>query len=33
MSVAIIPMARDFGWGPSVAGFIQAGFFVGYLFS
>lgn len=29
MSVAIIPMALEFGWSPSVAGTIQASFFYG----
>lgn len=31
MSVAIIPMAEDFGWSPSTAGLIQSAFFWGYL--
>jgi ACS family sodium-dependent inorganic phosphate cotransporter len=31
MSVAIIPMAQDFGWSPSVAGLIQSAFFWGYI--
>ena len=33
MSVAIIPMARDFGWSPSVAGLVQSAFFWGYIAS
>ncbi|CAD7700176.1 unnamed protein product [Ostreobium quekettii] len=33
MSVAIIPMARQFGWGASVAGLVQSGFFWGYILS
>ncbi|GMH39925.1 hypothetical protein BSKO_07829 [Bryopsis sp. KO-2023] len=33
MSLAIIPMAREFGWGPSVAGLVQSSFFYGYLLS
>lgn len=33
MSLAIIPLAREFGWGPSVAGLVQSGFFYGYLLS
>lgn len=33
MSVAIIPMARDFGWSPSVAGVVQSSFFWGYALS
>jgi MFS transporter, ACS family, solute carrier family 17 (sodium-dependent inorganic phosphate cotransporter), other len=31
MSVAIIPMAKDFGWSPSVAGVVQSSFFYGYM--
>ena len=31
MSVAIIPMARDFDWSPSVAGIVQSSFFYGYM--
>jgi len=31
MSVAIIPMALDFGWSPSVSGVVQSAFFYGYL--
>ena len=27
LSVAIIPMAHDFGWSPSVAGLVQSSFF------
>jgi ACS family sodium-dependent inorganic phosphate cotransporter len=33
MSVAIIPMAQDFGWSPSVSGLIQSAFFWGYILS
>ncbi|KAI8466882.1 MAG: major facilitator superfamily domain-containing protein [Monoraphidium minutum] len=33
MSVAIIPMAHDFGWSPSVAGLVQSSFFWGYILS
>lgn len=33
MSVAIIPMAQDFGWTPSVAGIVQSAFFWGYMLS
>lgn len=33
MSLAIIPMAREFGWGPSVAGLVQSSFFYGFLLS
>jgi ACS family sodium-dependent inorganic phosphate cotransporter len=29
MSVAIIPMAQDYGWSPSVAGLVQSAFFWG----
>eukprot|EP00195_Chlamydomonas_chlamydogama_P013101 CAMPEP_0202904050 /NCGR_PEP_ID=MMETSP1392-20130828/27648_1 /ASSEMBLY_ACC=CAM_ASM_000868 /TAXON_ID=225041 /ORGANISM="Chlamydomonas chlamydogama, Strain SAG 11-48b" /LENGTH=531 /DNA_ID=CAMNT_0049591503 /DNA_START=299 /DNA_END=1894 /DNA_ORIENTATION=- len=31
MSVAIIPMAMDFGWSPSVSGIVQSSFFYGYM--
>eukprot|EP00878_Enallax_costatus_P007855 GHUV01008220.1.p1 GENE.GHUV01008220.1~~GHUV01008220.1.p1 ORF type:complete len:452 (+),score=188.23 GHUV01008220.1:873-2228(+) len=31
MSVAIIPMAQEFGWSPSVAGLVQSAFFWGYI--
>ncbi|CAD7701249.1 unnamed protein product [Ostreobium quekettii] len=31
MSVAIIPMAQDFGWGPSISGLVQSSFFLGYF--
>ncbi|GBF95767.1 anion transporter chloroplastic-like [Raphidocelis subcapitata] len=31
MSVAIIPMAQDFGWSPSVSGLVQSSFFWGYI--
>lgn len=30
MSVAIIPMAHDYGWSPTVSGLIQSSFFYGY---
>ena len=30
ISVAIIPMAQDFGWSPTVAGLVQSSFFYGY---
>lgn len=33
MSVAIIPMAQDFGWSPSVSGLVQSAFFWGYIIS
>lgn len=33
MSVAIIPMAMDNGWSPSVSGTVQAAFFYGYMLS
>jgi ACS family sodium-dependent inorganic phosphate cotransporter len=31
MSVAIIPMAADLGWSPSMAGVVQSAFFWGYI--
>eukprot|EP00877_Chromochloris_zofingiensis_P006979 jgi/Chrzof1/2534/Cz11g19070.t1 len=31
MSVAIIPMAQDFGWSSSVSGLVQSAFFWGYI--
>lgn len=31
MSVAIIPMAQDFGWSSTVSGIVQSAFFYGYL--
>lgn len=31
MSIAIIPMAQDFGWSPSVSGLVQSAFFYGYM--
>ena len=31
ISIAIIPMASDYGWKPTTAGFIQSAFFYGYL--
>jgi len=33
MSVAIIPMAQDFGWSPAVSGLVQSAFFWGYILS
>ena len=33
ISVAIIPMAKDFGWSPTTAGFIQSAFFYGFAAS
>ena len=33
MSVAIIPMAQEFGWSPSVSGIVQSAFFYGYMAS
>lgn len=33
ISVAIIPMAQDFGWSPTIAGLVQSSFFYGYLLS
>lgn len=33
ISVAIIPMAKEFGWSPTVAGLIQSSFFWGYMAS
>lgn len=30
MSVAIIPMAREFGWSATVSGLVQSSFFYGY---
>lgn len=33
MSLAIIPMAEEFGWKPSVAGLVQSSFFYGYILS
>jgi MFS transporter, ACS family, solute carrier family 17 (sodium-dependent inorganic phosphate cotransporter), other len=33
MSVAIIPMAKEFGWSPSVVGVVQSAFFYGYMAS
>ena len=33
MSVAILPMAQEFGWSPSVAGLVQSSFFWGYMLS
>lgn len=33
LSLAIIPMAEEFGWGPSVAGLVQSSFFWGLLLS
>jgi ACS family sodium-dependent inorganic phosphate cotransporter len=33
ISVAIIPMAEEFGWSPTTAGLVQSSFFCGYLLS
>lgn len=33
ISIAIIPMAADFGWSPSVSGIVQSAFFYGYMLS
>ncbi|CAG9464006.1 unnamed protein product [Pedinophyceae sp. YPF-701] len=33
ISVAIIPMAKDLGWSPSVKGLVQSSFFWGYMVS
>lgn len=33
ISIAVIPMAKDFGWSPSTIGLIQSSFFYGYLLS
>lgn len=33
MSIAILPMAQQFGWSPSVAGLVQSSFFWGYMLS
>lgn len=33
ISIAIIPMAQDFEWSPTVAGIVQSSFFYGYLLS
>ena len=30
ISVAIIPMAQDFGWSPTISGLVQSSFFYGY---
>lgn len=31
MSIAIIPMAQEFGWHPAMSGLVQSSFFWGYL--
>ena len=31
ISVAIIPMAEDFGWNSTVSGLVQSSFFFGYM--
>ena len=31
LSIAIIPMAQEMGWSPSVAGLVQSSFFYGYI--
>ncbi|KAL6770225.1 PHT4I [Auxenochlorella protothecoides x Auxenochlorella symbiontica] len=33
ISIAILPMAREFGWSPTVSGLVQSSFFYGYLIS
>lgn len=33
ISVAIIPMAKEFGWSPTVIGLVQSSFFWGYVLS
>lgn len=33
ISVAIIPMAKDFEWSPTIIGLVQSSFFYGYLLS
>ena len=33
ISVAIVPMAQEFHWSPTVAGLVQSSFFWGYLLS
>lgn len=33
ISVAIIPMAQDFGWSPTVSGLVQSSFFWGFALS
>lgn len=33
LSVAILPMATEYGWSPTVAGFVQSSFFWGYMLS
>jgi MFS transporter, ACS family, solute carrier family 17 (sodium-dependent inorganic phosphate cotransporter), other len=33
ISLAIIPMAQDFGWSPTISGIVQASFFWGYMLS
>lgn len=33
ISVAIIPMAKEFGWSPTIIGLVQSSFFYGYLLS
>lgn len=33
ISVAIIPMAQEFGWSPTVSGLVQSSFFWGYALS
>ena len=33
ISVAIIPMAEDFGWSSTVSGLVQSSFFFGYMLS
>eukprot|EP00889_Picochlorum_renovo_P003900 jgi/Picre1/30930/NNA_006289.t1 len=33
ISIAVIEMAKDFGWSPTVIGLVQSSFFYGYLLS
>ena len=33
ISIAIIPMANDFGWSSTISGLVQSSFFYGYLLS
>lgn len=33
LSVAILPMAAEYGWSPTVAGVVQSSFFWGYMLS
>ncbi|KAK9804238.1 hypothetical protein WJX72_002847 [[Myrmecia] bisecta] len=33
ISVAILPMAQEFGWSPTISGLVQSSFFWGYMLS